>query len=327
MNMEKKNQWKAMTSLASVLTGNGLTIFGSFVSSQIIHNDHAERFYEVAAADQYNDPDCHPELSGRFVVPGDIDVICNKEQYKAVMEFMRMKYHVRHVRKVDMAYRSWMCRKGEYYLYTTEVICIVSQQFVNVSLDFVVQCKGGVLDLPNKVDCDVNGLLLSANGLKIHKSVRDFYPRCVSDTNLLIKVISKILKRECTARAVIERAEDVFDVIPERRLMKLRLKGYKIFFKYEQVHFIPQEEQYDGECTICIQPLTGSSCKFSGCDCNYRFCVSCMAKAVEEEVVSKCPMCRTDVNVELAKIDMAVFDSCSMHTPSNVYKMRAKYLF
>ena len=203
----------------------------------------------------------------------------------------------------------------------------MSQQFVNVSLDFVVQCKPGVLDLPNKVDSDVNGLLLSACGLKIHKSVRDFYPRNMSDTNLLIKVISKILKRECTARAVIERAKEVYDVVPERRLNKLRLKGFEISFKYDQIHFMPQEELYDGECTICIQPLAGSSCKFSGCDCNYRFCVPCMAKAVDEEIISKCPMCRSDIELPLAKIDMAVFERWGKHTPSNVYKQRAKYLF
>lgn len=322
--MENKNKWKAMTSLAAEIVGEGLTIFGSYVSTHIIHNDHAERFYEVADHDLYDDASCQPELSGRFVVPSDIDVICSKEQYKAMMEHMKGKYYIRHTKKMDMSYRAWMCGKGEYYLHTTDVICVVSDVYVRVSIDFVVQCKGGVLDLPNKVDSDVNGLLLSKNGLRIHQSVRDFYPRMISDTFLLIKVISKVLKRECTVRSAVQKAEEAWGVIPERRLQKLKDKGYALSIKYAQIHFI--QEVYDGECLICLNPLPASNCKFSGCDCNYRFCVGCMGKTVEAETAPKCPLCRAEVNLDKASIDLAVFANLGIHTPGNVYKMSAKYL-
>ena len=322
--MENKSKWIAMSNLATVIMGQGMTIFGSFVSSQIIHNDHAERFYELEDAGNYNDPECRPELSGRFVIPGDIDVICTKEQYKGFLDLVKSRFYIRHGKKMDMSYRAWMCEKGEYYLYMMDVIMVVDDKYVSTAIDFVVQCKVGVLDLPNKVDCDVNGLLLSYSGLKIHRSVRDFYPQIGPDTYLLIKVLSKILKRECTLRAAVEKGEGLWSMMPERRFTKLKNKGYNVSFKYGQIHFI--KETYDGDCLICMQPLTAANCKFSVCDCNYRFCIECMGKSVADETVVKCPMCRTEVHMQLAGTDMDVFTHWGNFTHPAVYKKPAKYL-
>jgi hypothetical protein len=322
--VDPKLKWKAMSSLASILISNDMTIFGSFVSTQILHNDHASKFYELRdSALLYADPACRPDLGGRLLIPGDIDVLCTSANYKKIMMFLDNRFFVRRVKKIDMTYLKWMCATGDFYLYRNEIAMLVDGEFVVTAVDFVVQYKDGALNLPNLVDADVNGLMLSSAGVKVHSSVRDFYPRYGVDT-LFVKVIHNILSRRCIVRSAIETDDDVWGRVPARRLKKLRDKGYTIGFKYEQVHFICSEES-SGECIVCFQEFSGSQCKLAGCDCNCRFCSACLISAVTGETITKCPMCRTDIDMTLAKIDVAVFNEFNTHTPASVYLTPMKH--
>ena len=322
--VDPKLKWKSMSHLACILVGNDMTLFGSFVSTQILHNEHASQFYELRdPALEYAEPTCRPDLGGRLLIPGDIDVLCTQANYKKIMTFLDSRFYVRRVRKIDMSYIKWMCTTGDYYLYRNEIVMVTNGEFVVTSVDFVVQFKEGTLNLPNTVDSDVNGLMLSSAGLKLHSSVRALYPRYGVDT-LFVKVIQNILNRKCIVRSAIETDDDVWGRVPARRLKKLRDKGYTIEFKYEQIHFIGSEES-SGDCIICLQECVDTQCKLAGCECNCRFCSACLMQAVENETVTKCPMCRTDIDMPLAKIDISIFKEFGSCTPASMYLTPLKH--
>ena len=319
--MDKPCRWKAMTRVAHSFMNAGLTLFGSYVSTQIIHDDHACKFYELKTFDHdlvYADATCHPELSGRFLIPQDIDVICNRDQFEKSMEQFKRFYYIRYVRKLDMSYMHWMCPFGEYHLFTTEFVTFIDGKYIMVPVDFVVQSTEGPLELPNKVDSDVNGLLLTSNGLKIHRSVRDFYNRrhgC--DLSTLMKVIKNVLNRECIARITIERDQGEFELLPERRMQKLLSKGYTVRVQYAELHFIRATDPYEGECVICLQPCTGVKCKLARCDCNLRFCADCISRAIDK--VTTCPLCRNDLDTASAKLDIASFEKHGIFSRASDY--------
>ncbi len=312
-----------MTRLANMFVNSGLTLFGSFVSGQIIHDDHACKFYDLKAVDRdldYADRTCHPELSGRFLLPHDLDVLCTRDQFDQNMRSFEHFFFIRKVKKVDMTYMHWMCRSGEFFLYTTEFICIMEGEYTMIPVDFVVQTANEPLDLPNRVDSDVNGLLMTSSGLKIHRSVRNFYngSDSGSDLTLLLKVIKNVLKRECLVRVSVEHEDGMYKLLPERRMLKLVAKGYAPRMKYVELGFVRAEDPYEGECIICLQQCAVPKCKLVKCDCNLRFCAECIIRSIDK--VNTCPLCRKDIDTTHAKLDIEAWQKYGL------FSERADYL-
>lgn len=90
-----KLQWKLCRETVRTIIQCGGSIFGGAVRDMILHDHHATEFYTrvpgLAAEASYEDPTCHSDLSGRYVVPNDIDATIPEAELPALLNAWKKK--------------------------------------------------------------------------------------------------------------------------------------------------------------------------------------------------------------------------------------------
>ena len=87
---KKSIKYKFTKELAKEVSNHGGYIFGGYPRTMILHDTAADAFYNKSPASEYSDPTVHPELSDRFAVPNDLDIVFeSKREVEVFVETLK----------------------------------------------------------------------------------------------------------------------------------------------------------------------------------------------------------------------------------------------
>lgn len=263
--------------IEAILESDGI-VFGGAARDKYLHDAHSTKFFEahadmevvegvcreVAINELYQDQQYMPELSGRFVVPNDIDAcvhVSDKEKLmrtlgrffpKIIKVFQHDLKHyfpntaieentVRHEKYqlhpviIPDAIKRMLRREED----TTEVYSKLCALKTPVLLDLLVYLpdKNTMPDPPfGSLDFSCNGLILEKDvGYRLSKYVRfNSYMR----TRMMQQILEDIEKRTCKMVTPIW-----------SRVQKMRNKGWTVTELFKGVEEVTGD--YAGHCIIC----------------------------------------------------------------------------
>jgi hypothetical protein len=162
-------EWKCFkTILHECINYKGI-VYGGAVRDMMLHNMHAREFKKKHSMDQYGRLDVSPETIGRLVIPKNIDCLISDNNYTKMLKHLKNLYDVT-VDEVNGVYCEQYMQK---YKRISLTVLVKECIYVDVYLD--VQ-HAGQKELPRmNLDFDVNGLMISLNGMDVNGQLRCSY--------------------------------------------------------------------------------------------------------------------------------------------------------
>jgi len=161
------NKWNSFKkALNTCLEYNGM-VYGGAVRDLILHNSHAREFLKTNDHSEYTDETIRPDTLGRLVIPNDIDCLMHEKDSKTFMKYVS-RHHFLKVIEVTNVYFN----NNNNYKHLKLFILFYDMNIVKI--DLIIQLFTDDLKLPwYNLDFDVNGLILTSNGVELTKFLRD----------------------------------------------------------------------------------------------------------------------------------------------------------
>jgi hypothetical protein len=301
MSTVGKMQWKMSTNVTKSVILSGGKVFGGAVRDNVLHCHASNNFDKLysdrnAAKADYNNPQIHPKLADRLIVPKDID--CFFDHHSDVIRFKSMLksdgYNISIKAAgaeyddlpTDMSITTFVAKpkmsKLIYELFKDSNIPIDE---VAMSIDVIWSNGPYKRDMPfNDIDFACNALIFNKSSL--NSGLYDMMPvlspyivsqKGVRSTFEYTKVLHDILEQIVEKRAVIVHRVS-------HRVEKMRVGGWSIKdTKVYQPLFLMKENSET--CAICLDDVFGSNHYMRTC-CKGHYCKGCIS-----EVVAKCKLC------------------------------------
>ena len=252
-------------------------VFGGAARDKYLHDAHATSFFEANKSvtdskvldEYYQNRQYMPELSGRFVVPSDIDAFVHctsqinvlaairKDFASCTLKFKReLKgyfpdvnvdvgdvYHYRYTittMETSKIIRNWFLRELKIVCESSYIDGLFRQVYSPVILDLLVYNRDISTTMPDppfgKVDFACNALILDKTGFRLSTQIKtvDAYAR----SRLLNNTFKDIEKR--IARV---------NHIRWYRVYKMRTKGWTVIDLFHNI--VEVQEHYPGHCIVC----------------------------------------------------------------------------
>ena len=239
-----------------------------------------------------------------YLVPNDIDVFLrDHSQLDKIIEALSKTLHVTKLR--DTTHRYKMGKK-----YSLAVLHIHPHYLpklatqVDITYNTHQVTTGYPMPCVKRIDLDVNGLILSADGLRTYMSAD-----ALIDMDWLILIQKQIKRKTFTIRAnYIERNMEAEQINDRKRLLgrilKMETRGWTRKHGYDKCPYVPTSEKCeDGDC-ICGEEWVDNKEKINfrlGC-CKKLLCFNCIAKSFQKDLAVRysivCPYCRKDCDYE-----------------------------
>lgn len=307
-----KTKWKMMLSLEKLILIHKGNIFGGYVRDKILHDTHAEEFYEYMRKAgintgtmefqlKYNDTSVFSELNNRCIVPSDIDCFMKTSQMKKmVTDFRKKDYDVKINSNSPANFYFFKNSQDEsitnlkHAKMTITLKCnsllsnIFNMSDFNVEID-VIHIDDDNVDmydiLSSNIDFECNSLIITSdNEYKLTKNLGSVL-NPVEKIKKINNIISDIKKK----KAVIVQ-NNANDTIPLYRWEKMILKGWKTISPYFE---IISGEEYSGHCIICHDNIDSEKYHIKDSGCDVRFHMGCYLKMHRNEhFKGECPMCK-----------------------------------
>ena len=304
-----KMRWKMMMEIKKSIQNVGGFIFGGLVRDQIIHDHHADHFYESVADKMYSpaeidalykDPKYLPEHIDRCVMPDDIDCFMTTKALKKLTEseLKKRHYSVR-IKKSQQANFYFLKHNSLSELLHTKLqirFCVngiltehldLSKYTVDVDIVHTDNPDINMYQLLSQnFDFECNSLLLTPdNELKLCAGMNKYLTPFEK-----MKKIGDIADDIKAKRARI--LPDMRDV-PSFRMFKMLDKGWSIEGYAFQV--IRQTIPYDGHCLICHETIESNIQHIKDKHCDARFHTKCFLQMIRHQNFNhKCPLCKNN---------------------------------
>ncbi len=305
----KKLRWKMMVELKKIIQQTGGSIYGGFVRDQIIHDNHADYFYEYVHSlnlsddeinEKYNNPEFMPEHKDRCLLPSDIDCYMSTkslEQLRSV-ELKKKHYYmkIKHTQKANF----YFTQKNNSNL-LSELLHTKATIYFNIN-----RLLSDFLDITH-VGVDVDIIHTENNDIDIYKELsRNFDFECNSlilNSNDEIQLPYSIGKY-MTPYDKLKRINSIIDDIKNKkaivigndspasfRIVKMVKKGWQIDSTSFQIQNLTTA--YDGYCIICQDELTVNRMYVKDRNCDARFHLKCYLTMVKHtHFKHECPLCK-----------------------------------
>ncbi len=312
--MIKKLKWKMMGEIKKLLQDAGGNIYGGFVRDQIIHDHHADYFYEYVNSlnmsdndinDKYNSPEFMPEHIDRCLLPSDIDCYMTTA---ALSQFKNVE-----LKKKHYSMRIKSSQKASFYfaeknnnsllselLHTKVTIYFNINRLLSTFLDItqigvdmdIIHTDNNEIDmykeLSKNFDFECNALILNSNDeIQLPYSIGKYMTPYDK-----LKKINSIIEDIKQKKAVIIGN----DTPASFRIAKMIKKGWQI--EAQPFQIIKLTEAYDGYCVICHDDLEVNRLHIKDRNCDARFHLKCYLNMVRfENFKHECPLCKKYCNV------------------------------
>lgn len=255
----RKIEYKMMLRVVSILLERGVVIFGGYVRDKLIHDHHAEAFYEKSqSGKKYNDPLFDPDTVLRLMVPKDIDAFLKGGETE-VAELLE------DIRKEGFRVSTRVVRS----IYFEEKN--VKQQAVTVSTanDFGIPNVSVLMDLLHSTQDDIeppfgrldmlcNGFLLDKNGIRLSSQTgtRLDYLGAFARRKAENEIIEKILKLKTDFAVPAEEDTSMEkSSVKSRKLIAQRiLRKQQAGWKVNQKVYTLQKGKSGKLCPRCEDP-------------------------------------------------------------------------
>ena len=244
----------------------------------ILHNIKSREFFENHPYSDYSDETIGPDTLDRMVVPHDIDCLILKKDADVLIKHFTRCYFLR-VKSVKNVYFNNEVNSNYTHM-KLYVLCHLTK-IVYVKVDLIVQITGLLMMPYMNLDFDVNGLTLTSNGLALNNYLRENKNKGTSSMENMMKLVN-IVDNIRSKKAV------VMDKCSKHRYLKLLMYGWNIQFVSKLFHYYFRED-YEGECVICKEKITGCSVNYKHCPCDVRICLRCIGAHYNK--LSSCPLC------------------------------------
>jgi len=279
-------EWKCFKlALRTCINYNGI-IFGGAVRDTMLHNMHAREFEKNHTMNEYDQEDISPETIGRLVIPKDIDCLISDKDSVKLIEQLSRHYHVK-VYEVSGVYFEKQINTN----YKHIKMSIFMKERIYVLVDLIVQRTGELIMPYMNLDFDVNGLIMTTNGIGVNAYLSYKYnnnaKNAIHNADILCDVLDNIRHK---------RAIMVY-MCPTKRYIKMSNYGWDIRF-ISRVFNYYIKVLYEGDCIICKEKIEEDMCcvNYKKCRCDLRICLKCAV--AHQERLYKCPLC-TEICYEL----------------------------
>jgi hypothetical protein len=311
-----KTLWKTMCIIRdSILENNGF-IFGGFVRDMILHDHNAINYYETAndatASIFYDDKNVIPETWDRTLIPTDIDIVIDTENFEKLkmnLRTQRLRVKVQkiiHGEDYQVGFEIPHGNTVTHYIATVELDTstlfrelkklpvdtrIIQETIIEKMQKPCIKIDILMTSLPVEdpffglLDYECNGLYLSKSGICLAKQLierPDYFKRQLKIQQVIEDIIHK--------KAVFLRTT----AGEGTRCVKLYNKGWKIC---DKTITTVKDATYEGHCIICHGDLPENHMKLNCCDCRYH--AKCLENYIDHKdgEVDECILCKSQVNL------------------------------
>ena len=264
-------------------------IFGGAVRDTILHGYASREFYKLSTLDKYDDPTIHPELSDRFLLPTDIDMLITyQDHYRFILYLYKRGYYYKEKKHIDLSYINPNLRHRDYELIKAEIIYFdkKNKKSYLILLDIII-CHEGKIVMPQMdADFSVNKLIMTKKG--IIPMICDWK---------YDEIEKHIYNKEAFCNSTIS----------ERRYEKLNRKGWKITMNYSTFVFKLRVNEEQETCIICLDSLKVGELEVTPreCKCKYSYCRDCIKYSLKS---SQCLMCKKDMCLIKKECDILMYE-------------------
>jgi len=270
-------------------------IFGGAVRDTILHSHAAGKFYFLCAnttglkIKDYDNPDIHPELSDRFLIPKDIDFFMNYLKFNRFKKYLYKKgFYFNEHKNMDLSYVNKNLHSGEYNLMKAEIIYFdkLNKKSYPILLDIILSNQQKIVIPQMDPDFNVNKLIMNEKGIISTSTEWSFN-----------QIKECIHKKEAICYSITSHA----------RYEKMKAKGWKITMNYSTFVFKLRTNAEEETCVICLDTLKVGELEVlpKECKCKYSYCKSCLPYTLKS---SQCLMCKKDMCSHKKECDIKMYE-------------------
>lgn len=303
--MTNKILWKIMLKIEKTIRESDGHLFGGYVRDKIIHDYHADCFYEkmkeatslIEIQNKYNDLDFLPEHKDRCFLPSDIDAFMYTQDMIKMIDILRKKC---------FKIKTLKTRKANFYflrdlpqfqelskLFHTKLIIspyvnsvlseLINGDCYSVSVDIIhTDDKKIKLEkiLSDNFDYECNALMITPqNEYRLPLSLG-----CILTPKEKMNKIENIIENIKNKKAV---TMGVFS-ISSYRIRKMLKKNWSLHYTD---FILEKDDNYGGHCLICHDSLQSILIRDKHCDARYH--TKCFMNMVSHQTYkNECPMCK-----------------------------------
>lgn len=278
-------EWKCFKTVLRTVINHNAIVYGGAVRDTMLHNMHAREFQKSHSMNEYDQVDISPETIGRLVIPKDIDCLISDKDTVKLIEQLTSRYHV----KVSDVSGVYFKQNDTNYKHIK--LSIFMKERIYVLVDLIVQLAGDLQMPCMNLDFDVNGLIMTTNGIGLNDYLRYRYKdnakNAIHNSDILCDVLDNIRHK---------RAIMVY-MCQTNRYVKMTTYGWDVHF-ISRVFNYYIKVLYEGECIICKEKIPEDMCcvNYKKCRCDLRICLKCAI--THQSCLDKCPLC-TEICYEL----------------------------
>jgi hypothetical protein len=270
-------------------------IFGGAVRDTILHSHAAGKFYFLCAntpglkIKDYDNPDIHPELSDRFLIPKDIDFFMNYLKFNRFKKYLYKKgFYFNEYKNMDLSYVNKNLHSGEYNLMKAEIIYFdkLNKKSYPILLDIILSNQQKIVIPQMDPDFNVNKLIMTEKGI------------ISTSTEWTFNQI-----KEC-----IHKKEAIcYSITSHARYEKMKAKGWKVTMNYSTFVFKLRTNEEEETCVICLDILKVGELEVlpKECKCKYSYCKSCLPYTLKS---TQCLMCKKDMCSHKKECDIKMYE-------------------
>ena len=257
----------------------GAIVYGGAVRDLMLHNMNAKLFAQDHDQIEYSDESVSPETIDRLVVPHDIDCLIGEKDYHTLIQHFSTA-HFLNIKEVKNVYFN----KDKYsnYKHLKLTVLHMIDKNVHVKIDIIVQMVGELKMPYMNLDFDVNGLVLTSGGIQLNEYMKS------TGKNAGLNAIEDASRLHVILENIRQKKAFTMEGCAVYRYKKMNKYGWDITFKSKLFNYY-FEEDYEGDCIICKDKITGCSVNYKECKCDFRVCLGCILKDYKK--LDKCPLC------------------------------------
>ena len=273
------DSWVSFKSALASCLNHGAIIYGGAVRDLMLHNIQAAAFSQEYDKSDYSDERVSPEAKDRLVVPHDIDCLIGGENSTRLIHHFNTQNFLK-IEEVKNVY--FNKEQNTNYQHIKLVVLFMRETLIYVKIDMIVQLVGELKMPYMNLDFDVNGLIMSTKGIRLNNCISTMGLNeglnAITDASRLHRILENIRQKKAFT----------MDGCAVYRYKKMLGYGWDITFKSKIFRYY-YEEDYDGNCIICKDNITGCSVNYKECKCDLRICLGCILKDYKK--LDKCPLC------------------------------------
>ena len=292
---ESHVQWLLVSCLMrNIVRRFDAVIFGGAVRDTLLHSHAAGKFYFLCANTKvkikdYDNPDIHPELSDRFLIPKDIDFFMNYSKLQTFKKYLYKRgFYFNEQKHMDLSYVNINLHNGEYTLMKAEIIYFdkLNKKSYPILLDIILSNQAKIVIPQMDPDFNVNKLIMSDKGI-ISTSTEwtfDQIKECIHKKEAI-----------CNSTASHTRYE------------KMKAKGWKVTMNYSTFIFKLRTNEEEESCVICLDTLKVGELEVlpKDCKCKYSYCKSCLPYTLKS---TQCLMCKKNMCSHKKECDIKMYE-------------------